>query len=357
MDNHALMAEEGAGSNRIPAALRFPMAGAVTGIGSLPFTRADDAIHAIAELCPEVPFWPQLPRRSERESIIGQGLGSLAGLIEPRTDGYGYRIKAGRLDDAVEVLHHGDGALSDANAVGFSAFEDALTSGFFPFAKAVKGQIEGPVTLAAYLYEDNRPFLSDSALLSAIVAHVSRMACWQVDRLRAAGLPIMLFVDEPALGIDMAGCEAVPEEQRLAAVNTILASVREHDAIAGLHCCAATPFEGMCRAEPDVISFDASQSIELFFASAAVRRFLRNGGCVAYGLVPTLERLDGGDRRMLCTRWLSAASTAGDVRDLARRAMVTATCGLGLLNVTSVTPSFQLAREIGQYIRRLAAES
>jgi hypothetical protein len=46
---------------------------------------------------PEVPFWPQLPRLSEWESVIGQGLDIVADLLEPRNEGYGYQIKEGRI--------------------------------------------------------------------------------------------------------------------------------------------------------------------------------------------------------------------------------------------------------------------
>ena len=79
----------------------------VTGIGSLPFNSPSTAIQAIADSSIEVPFWPQLPRVSERESIIGQGLATLADWIEPRADGYGYSVRDGKLDLVVEALHRG----------------------------------------------------------------------------------------------------------------------------------------------------------------------------------------------------------------------------------------------------------
>src|ERR1035438_5076529 len=83
----------------------FVAAAAVTGIGSLPLTSTTSAIRSVAELSPEVPFWPQLPQLSERESIVGQGLGILENLIDPRNEGYGYQVKEGQLDSVVEMLH------------------------------------------------------------------------------------------------------------------------------------------------------------------------------------------------------------------------------------------------------------
>src|ERR1700686_4716634 len=163
-------------TSRIP----FVAAGAVTGIGSLPLTSIPSAIRSIAEFSPEIPFWPQMPQLSERESVIGQGLGIVAELIEPRKEGYGYQVKEGRLDLVLEVLHRSNGELTPANAAGFAAFEEALSSGLFRSAIAVKGQIEGPITASAYLFHRGRPFLSDPVFFAAIAFHVSQIICWQI---------------------------------------------------------------------------------------------------------------------------------------------------------------------------------
>ena len=162
----------------------------MTGIGSLPLTCAKSAVRSVAELSPEVPFWPQLPQLSERERAVGQGLDLLANLLEHRSEGYGYQIRSGRIDAAVDLLHRSTGELTPSNAAGFGAFEEAMELGRFGSAAAVKGQIEGPITLAAYLFYKGRPFLSDSALFAAIAFHVSQMICWQVDRLKRSGLPV-----------------------------------------------------------------------------------------------------------------------------------------------------------------------
>ncbi len=84
---------------------------------------------------------------------------------------------------------------------------EALSSGLFPQAVAVKGQIEGPITLSAYLFHRGRPFLSDPALFAAVAFHISQIVCWQIDRLKAAGLPVLLFVDEPALCLEAPAAE------------------------------------------------------------------------------------------------------------------------------------------------------
>ena len=332
----------------------FVAAGAVTGIGSLPLTSITSAIRSVAEFSPEVPFWPQMPQLSDLESVIGQGLGIVAELIEPRNEGYGYQVKEGRLDLVLEIFHRSSGELTPANAAGFAAFEEAFSSGLFRSAVAVKGQIEGPITLSAYLFHQGRPFLSDPALFAAIAFHVSQIICWQIDRLKSTGLPVLLFVDEPALCLEAAVANTVTEEQRLNALAAALEDARSRGAYAGLHCCAARPFERMCRVNPDIISFDAHEGLDSFFADWHALHFVQQGGTVAYGIVPTRPGLNAVDSASIFIRWLKAASLAGDPQKFAQRAMITATCGLGLLDTSSVAESFSVAHSISKLIRSLA---
>lgn len=336
----------------------FEPRGAVTGIGSLPLTSAPDAIGAIAELSPEVPFWPQLPQLSPWEGAIGQGLGLLEGMIEPRTDGYGYQVISGQIKSVVDALHRSTGALTEMNAVGFGAFEQALAGGLFRSARAIKGQVEGPITLSSYLFHEGRPFLSDPVLFGAIAFHVSQMVCWQIDRLKSTsnGLPVLMFVDEPALCLDVPA-HAVSEEKRLRALMATMNDARARGAVAGLHCCAALPFSRMCRAKPDILSFDAHEGLEAFFADRDARSFVRQGGTVAYGLVPTRSDLDALKAPAIFVRWVTAAAAVGDVREFARKAMITATCGLGLLDPSSVSTSFGIAKDVGTLVRTLSEAS
>lgn len=312
------------------------------------------AVRSVAEFSPEIPFWPQLPQLSERESIVGQGLGIVENLIEPRREDYGYHVKEGQLDAVLEILHRSDGELSAPNASGFGEFERAMSSGRFSSALAVKGQIEGPITLAAYLFHKDKAFLADPALFGAIAFHISQIINWQINRLKVAGLPVLMFVDEPALCLEAPLANAISEEQRLNALAATLDGARIRGAYAGLHCCAAHPFERMCRVQPDIISFDAHEGLDLFFADWHALDFMQQGGTVAYGIVPTRVGVNAVDSATIFLRWLKAASSAGDPQKFAQRAMITATCGLGLLDPSSVAESFEVAHSVGKLIRSLA---
>ena len=149
---------------------------------------------------------------------------------------------------------------------------------------------------------------------------------------------------------------AVSEEKRLLALAATLQDARVRGAYAGLHCCAARPFERMFRARPDILSFDAHEGLELFFAESQAPDFVRQGGMVAYGIVPTRPSLHALDSAKIFIRWLQSASQVGDLQEFARRAMVTATCGLGLLDMSAVADSFGVAHSISKLIRALAGQ-
>jgi hypothetical protein len=94
---------------------------------------------------------------------------------------------------------------------------------------------------------------------------------------------------------------------------------------------------------PDILSFDAREGLETFFSDPYAVEFMQRGGTVAYGMVPTRAGLNAAD----------AATAAGDPRELAQRAMITATCGLGLLEPSAIAESFSVAHKVGQLVRSL----
>jgi hypothetical protein len=81
---------------------------------------------------------------------------------------------------------------------------------------------------------------------------------------------------------------------------------------------------------------------------------MQQGGTVAYGIVPTRPGVNAVDSASIFIRWLKAASLAGNPQKCAQRAMITATCGLGLLDASSVGESFSVAHNVSKLIRSLA---
>ncbi len=138
------------------------------------------------------------------------------------------------------------------------------------------------------------------------------------------------------------------------ALANCLRTARDSGALAGLHCCADQPIERMCRVNPDILSFDAHQGLERFFESPAGVAFLKRGHTVAWGLIPTWDHPDELEPASVFARWLHAAAQVDDVRALAQRAMITATCGLGLVSESAAVRAFDLAQRLAVFFKKAA---
>lgn len=322
--------------------------GCVTGVGSLPFLDADEAVEFVAEQCPELPFWPQLPRRNAGEGVIGQGMGRLIEHLEPARRPYCWAVRRGAASAFEAALDASDAGLKPETAAGFFALERALASGRFPRAKAVKAQLEGPATLARCLFLDGVPVSKLPDWLERLAGFLERQVVWQVQRLQEFGLPVLFVLDEPALSLVEEDANPV-----VSALRRVLEVARREGAAVGLHCCAPLPSLAFAGLDLDVLSFDAHLPIETDEFTPVARNILARDGRLAFGLSPT-----GGSIVTLETmrsRWLELASTLGDPLEVAAKTIVTATCGLGLSTNMQTRHSFDLARKIGEEIRSTAA--
>jgi hypothetical protein len=329
--------------------------GAVTSIGSLPFTDAREALQLIAQWCPEIPFWPQLPRRAAQEGMIEQALGSGSIFFLPRQGSYGYDLRRGSKPECWHHFRYGKSELTPQTAAGFFAFEQGLASGMFAQAQALKGQGVGPITLACQLFSDNQPFLFEQEALSALSEYVMRQALWQTRWLQRWKLPTLYFIDEPCLALLETEPYASVQEQAMCALRNMIKALQALGVLVGLHCCAEqTAFSLLCQVAPNILSFDAYHGLETFAADSAVNAFLDEGGLVAFGLVPTTDS-SALDAPTLFTRWLLSSSVQEDeVRRLATQSIITATCGLGLLPITHVREVFCTAAQLAAMVQKVA---
>ncbi|WP_201360167.1 hypothetical protein [Dictyobacter formicarum] len=327
--------------------------GAVTGIGSLPCIDAREALQLIAEWCPEIPFWPQLPRRAAQEGMIEQALGSGISFFVPRRTAYGYALRIRSRQACLRHLSQGDAALTEQTAAGFFAFEQALASGLFPHAHALKGQCVGPLTLACQLFSGDQPLLFDPEALSALATHVTRQALWQTQRLQRWRLPTLCFLDEPCLALLDTEPYLSVRSQAVMLLRGVVQAIQRSGVLVGVHCCAEqVSFPLLCQIAPDVLSFDAFQRLETFCSDQRVDSFFEHGGLTAFGLVPTTD-LSMPDASVLFARWLLACPEK-EVQYRAARTLITATCGLGLLDREHAQASFQVAGALAALVKKVA---
>lgn len=321
--------------------------GCVTGIGSLPFTDPVEAVEFVSELCPVLPWWPQLPARSPGEGMLSQALGAHVATLEPDGTPFRWRVRRGAAQAFAEGLEHGEVGLKEEAAAGFFAFERAVESGRLSRAVAIKAQVAGPVTLAGSVFVDGSA-PGREEWLYRLAGFVARQAVWQVTRLRRLGKPVVMVLDEPALGL-AAGASPDRFPAAVRALATVVRAIRDAGGSAGLHCCAPLPARMLAALDLDWISFDAYLPIDEISWRELAGPIVSGGGALAFGLVPT-EPGAGACPVELLDRWRRLAAPLGEASSVARSTVITATCGLGLATPAVTHAVFDRCAQLGQAI-------
>ena len=127
--------------------------GLATGIGSLPHKDADAALDLIFKYTPGIPFWPQLPKRDIRESMVVQFSEGLPGLRLNKKDLYfDSSIQEQELTQFYEHIIANDNEyfrISPNFAAGLWQFLSRLEKEDLNRVEFIKGQVTGPFTFAA----------------------------------------------------------------------------------------------------------------------------------------------------------------------------------------------------------------
>ena len=228
-------------------------------------------------------------------------------------------------------------AISAQYAAGFTQFIARLQEQTI-LRVALKGQVTGPFTLGTNLLDqDDRCAYYDEQLRDMIVKTVALKAMWQIDRLRSFAQQIIILIDEPSLlnfGSQM--FLTVSREDIIGDLNEVAAVIHTQGGLAGIHCEANTDWSLLMESDLDILVFDAyehMQAITLY--PIELSRFLERGGCMGWGIVPTLDREAAATETVpsLLLRFEKGinqlVSKGFDREVLLRRALITPSCGAG----------------------------
>ena len=285
-----------------------PMASA-TVIGSFPHTNPAEACGLVFERLKDIPAWPQLPRRDFLEDMnvqYSRALPCLAVDRENRKVGFDTSGDlAGELERFYTKFIEEDleyFGLDADHAAGFDCFIGSLRAGKAKDARALKGQISGPLTLGLMTDAvDGKYALYKPDLFDAVVKCCAMNARWQARKLGEFTDAPIVFFDEPSLSIIGSGFYSVDRELVAGSFREIITAIRGEGGLTGTHCCGNADWDDLMDLDLDIISFDAADEIiaDKFVTSRRVNAFLEKGGCIAWGIVPTLkekiEHTDGTD--------------------------------------------------------------
>jgi methionine synthase II (cobalamin-independent) len=323
-----------------------------TTIGSLPHTDAVRGTALTLAATPQIPSWAQFPKRIFLENMMVQFIEGLPGLLRDGDRFYIDPTAPDFVDQMTEFYTHYLAAVeqSDPEALEYFKISSDSAAGFGEYLTQVaqesvsrslimlKGQVTGPFTQGINLTDKNqRPAYYDEQLRDVIVKLVTLKALWQIKHLKTLGRPILIFLDEPSLlGFGSQTYITVSREDIIHDINEVAASVHNQGARTGVHCEENTDWSLLMQTELDILDFDAYdhlQSITLY--PAELKIFLEHGGCLGWGLVPTLDKEAAATETLesLLDRFEKGVETLvrkGFAKELLlRRALITPSCGMG----------------------------
>ncbi len=329
-----------------------------TMIGSLPHTDPDKAAALVARFLPDIPAWPQLPRRSFREGMVAQFSEGFPGIVAGEEKVF---VDTARdLDGPLEKLYAAYLA-NDATAYGISADYAAGLHRFLGLdnlsPQAIKGQVTGPVTWGlAVSDESGKAIIYDEMLSDAAVKLLRLKAVWQEKALGRISKRSIMFLDEPAMASYGSSYVPLSRERVISLIDEVLGGI---SGLRGIHCCGNTDWPVLLETGMDIISFDSydyAQSLTLY--PDEIRDFIIRGGAIAWGIVPTDEkRLAQETAASLKDRLEEAMAPFtrhGIPFDrLARQGLLTPSCGLGnLASDDAAAHALELLAELSKKMRK-----
>lgn len=341
----------------------FNIKGLATGLGSLPYSDAASALDLIFKYVPEIPFWPQLPKRDSREGMVVQFSEGFPCLKNSK-DGLVFdgRNKDKELELFYERIIANDidyFKISPDFALGLESLYHRLEKVPLGEISFIKCQVTGPFTFAAGINDENKQaLLYDPVFMQAIVKGLTMKALWQINFFRRFGKEIILFFDEPFLGSFGSAYTPINRNVVLDMLAQLASGVKSAGVLLGLHCCGNTDWSIFTDVPGiDIISFDAFGFSEKFVLYAqGLKGFLAKGGIISWGLVPT-QLFTGEETVDLLIRKLkdsiNVLSGKGIERDLLlEKLMITPSCGLGTFTPEKSEKIFRLLSEVSEFLKK-----
>jgi methionine synthase II (cobalamin-independent) len=313
-------------------------------VGSMPHTDPDRACRLVIEHSPDIPGWPQLPRRTSNENMYAQYSERFPGLVLDRDRVWVDRSQD--LDPALETLYMAYmdedlsyGQLSPEYALGLHTFLQRIPK-LEPAPAIVKGQVTGPISWGLTVTDqDRRPTLYDEILADAIAKHLSLKARWQENALRQAGngratpFQTIISVDEPYMASFGSAYVAITRQQVVKLLEELFSAIQ---GIKMVHCCGNTDWSILIETSVDILNFDAySYALNLALYPAEIKRFLARGGILAWGMTPKSPDAYQETVDSLIETFLAGVDLLvqkGIHRDdILQASLITPSCGLGSL--------------------------
>ena len=332
-----------------------------TGLGSMPLSDPQESCRIIFDNFKQIPFWPQLPKRSYLENMYVQFSERLPGLVVDKP-GKNIFIDNSRVASEIESVYakylEGDTEffkISEDYAQGLYKFIDGVPA-VAKEIKAVKGHITGPISFALSVTDQNkRAIIYDKDLFEVLTKTLVMKARWQIKRLKKVFPSVIIFVDEPylvSIGSSYVNINAAAAFEKL---DELIKSIKQEGAACGIHCCGNTDWGAVLKRDIDILSFDAYNfAKELLLYAADLKNYLSRGGSIAWGIVPSSEGIEKETLKGLIQKFKSTIAGLAEkgIQKDSVSSLITPSCGVGTLTEVNAKKVLEFANALSEEMRK-----
>ncbi|MBI4180845.1 MAG: hypothetical protein HY528_02835 [Chloroflexi bacterium] len=305
--------------------LHFVASCQTTAMGIMPHTDVERALKLALSL--DIPFYPQLPNTSFYEDMYVQASQNFPGVVvdlEQKRIGFDNVRFEKELDDYAQMMGE---AVTFALSRSYSAVYHRFLAADLKGYPAIRGQIIGPVSFGFRVTDENRrPIIYNDGIRALLFDFIQRKVNYQYQQLKDKNQNAFIWLDEPGLGWVFSGLSGYNDVQARQDYQSFLSGF---DCPKALHLCASINLPYLLELGAELLSFDAYQmGLMPRGYAGAVAGFLRRGGIICWGIVPTdseslvretPEKLAG----LLSGYWeVVSQNTALPTRQIAEQALI-----------------------------------
>jgi hypothetical protein len=222
-----------------------------------------------------------------------------------------------------------------------------------------KSQVTGPLTTGLGRVDENkRSIYYNEVFRDVIVKGTEMKARWLLRKFSFLNCGQICFIDEPILSaFGSSTYVSVQRSDVVKHLRDVIEAVHKESALAGIHCCGNTEWTILIDSGVDIISFDAYEFGEtIAYYPEQVKNFLEEGGVLAWGIVPTSEKINQETPEALVEKLKTViknlASKGVDESLIWKKCLLTPSCGTGSLSVELSEKVFHSLADVRRLLRQ-----
>ncbi len=255
-------------------------------MGILPHTDVSRAMDLALSL--DIPFWPQLPRRSFYEDMYVQASENFPGIdIDMENEEIHFSLND-FYDELNKLVSKWDNEHYFRLSEKYSDILPLFLKQDFDDYAHIRGQMIGPISFGLRVVDDEgRPIIYNREIKDVLFPFIRKKVIAQRNQLGEIHPSPLVWIDEPGLEALFSAFTGYTDTD---ALNDYHDFLEEIPSPRGVHLCGNPDWSFLLQLEIEVLSVDAlahGHILVRYFDQ--FKDFINRGGIISWGITPTLK--------------------------------------------------------------------